>query len=87
MLRPETKKKMRGYLGLLNFYRKFLPVLAKHIQLLTNTLKKSLPDKINRIVDLEDFFELSKKSVCEHVELTTSSYWRLTPQMRALVQC
>ena len=56
--KPSTKKSMRSFLGLLNFYRKFVPNLAKHVASLTDLLKKSMPDKICWTVELNELFEI-----------------------------
>ncbi len=37
---PTTVKELQGYLGLINFYRRFLPAVAKILVPLTNVLKR-----------------------------------------------
>ena len=44
--KPATKKEMRSFLGLLSFYRKFVPNLSKYIAPLTDLLRKKCLDKI-----------------------------------------
>ena len=44
--RSTTKKEFRSFLGLLNYYRKFVPNLATEIALLTEMLKAISPDKL-----------------------------------------
>ena len=41
---PTKKKELRSFVGLLNFYRKFLPRLSHYISLLTDMLRKSCPN-------------------------------------------
>ena len=43
---PRNKKALRSFLGMINFYRKFVPHLATVIAPLTDLLKKCHPDKI-----------------------------------------
>jgi hypothetical protein len=38
--RPGTVKELQGFLGLLNFYRRFLPAVAATLRPLTNSLKR-----------------------------------------------
>ena len=44
--RPVNKKQLRSFLGLLNFYRKFIPHLSNHIANLTDLLSKGSPNVI-----------------------------------------
>ncbi|MFN9941561.1 MAG: hypothetical protein ACK56I_19000, partial [bacterium] len=37
--RPNTVKELQGFLGLLNFYRRFLPAVARTLQPLTDALR------------------------------------------------
>jgi hypothetical protein len=38
--RPGTVKELQGFLGLLNFYRRFLPAVAATLRPLTDALKR-----------------------------------------------
>ena len=66
---PETKQKMRSYLGFLSFYRCFIPNLATFIKPLTDLLKKSQPDTIVWSSELRSAFEKSKNLIGDEVLL------------------
>ena len=46
-VRPVTKKSMRAFSGLVNFYRRFIPNQATIVAPLTDATRKESPDKIN----------------------------------------
>ena len=43
---PVVKKDMRAFLGLLNFYRRFVPGIAMCVEPLTDSLKRIHPDRV-----------------------------------------
>ena len=67
--RPENKKKLRSFLGLLSFYRRFVPNLAQTVAILNELLRKNKPDKIAWSRELNDSFESARKAVCNNVLL------------------
>lgn len=56
---PKTQKEIKTYLGLLGYYRKFIPNFAKLTKPLTNCLKKNNKIDINN-EDYRESFEQSK---------------------------
>ena len=68
--RPTDKKSLRSYLGLLSFYRKFIPNLAVHTYPLSNLLKKGNPDIISWTADLTEIFEKSINLISENAMLS-----------------
>jgi hypothetical protein len=58
--RPETKKELRSYLGMIGYHRKFIPNFASHASVLTNLLTKGQPQKIKwspKALEAFDFFK------------------------------
>ena len=60
-VRPVTKKNMRAFLGLVNFYRRFIPNQATIVASLTDATRKESPDKINWTRPREKAFEKIKE--------------------------
>ena len=67
--RPENKKKIRSFLGLLLFYRRFVPNLAQTVAILNELLRKNKPDKIAWSREFNGSFESARKAVCNNVLL------------------
>ena len=67
--RPCDKKQMRSFLGLVNFYRKFLPNLRDHLSLLSDTLRKISPNKIKWDKVLSHCYEEALQLISADVEL------------------
>lgn len=65
---PETVKVLRRFLGMINFYRRFIPQAASDQALLNNFLKGSKKND-NRKIDWNEesinAFELCKKKLCD----------------------
>ncbi|CAB3246497.1 unnamed protein product [Arctia plantaginis] len=61
---PGSITQLQAYLGLLNYYGKFLPRLADHLAPLHNLLRKDVPFRWTETCNKS--FELSKKLVLEH---------------------
>jgi hypothetical protein len=62
--RPNTVKELQGFLGLLNFYRRFLETVARSLQPLTDALKgdKKGADLLEWSVEIEMSVTSSKKA-------------------------
>jgi hypothetical protein len=59
--RPETKKQVRSFLGLIGFYRKFVPNFAAIACPLTDLTKKGQPNKVSWGVCQENAFNALKQ--------------------------
>ena len=68
--KPVNKKMLRSYLGLLSFYRVFVPNLSSKITPLTNLLRKNCPDKIKWTDELLETFNISKNLICDKILLS-----------------
>lgn len=65
---PTTKKKVKSFLGMIGFYRKFIPNFATVALPLTDLTKKRTPNKIKWTDDLDHSFkELKGKLLSEPV--------------------
>jgi hypothetical protein len=63
--RPNTVKELQGYFGLLNFYRRFLPAVARTLQPLTDALRgdRKGTDPVEWSAEMEAAFTASKKAL------------------------
>ena len=62
--RPVTKKQVRQFLGLTGYYRRFVPQYASHSFNLTETTRKSAPEKVAWSEALERDFVYLKNCIC-----------------------
>ncbi len=62
---PNTVKELQGFLGLLNFYRRFLLAVAHTLQPLTDALRgdRKRVDPVEQSADMEAAFTASKKAL------------------------
>ena len=58
--RPETKKQLRGFLGLLGYYRKFIPNFSEVAATLSDRTGKKFPNKLRWSAECEKAFNLLK---------------------------
>lgn len=61
--RPHTKKQVRSFLGLVGFYRKFIPNFASIALPLTDSTKKGLPNQVSWTSAHELAFETLKRAL------------------------
>lgn len=66
---PVTKKDMRSFLGLLNFYRRFAPNLGMFTSSLNDTLKKGAPEKICWTNEIKNSFAEAIQCLVNNVPL------------------
>lgn len=60
---PITKKQLRSFLGLVGWYRKFIPHFATVTACLTDLLRKGKPNKLNWLPQHHDSFIKLKKLI------------------------
>ena len=66
---PTTKKQLRSFLGLINFYSKFVPNLSTHLAPLTDLLSKFCPDKLVWNSQYTDHFNKAINLISNDAEL------------------
>ena len=67
---PVTKKNVRQFLGLTGYYRRFVPEYASHSFNLTETTRKSAPERVAWNEALEQEFVYLKNCICSAPCLT-----------------
>ena len=67
---PVSKKHVRQFLGLTGYYRRFVPEYASHSFNLTETTRKSAPERVAWNVALEQEFVYLKNVICNSPCLT-----------------
>ena len=66
---PKTVKQLQTYLGMINFYRRFMPAAAKILRPLTDSLKGGVKGELQWTAEMKEAFSASKKCLCNCVEL------------------
>jgi len=62
---PNTKKRLRSFLGLVGWYRRLIPNFATRSVVLTDMTRKSSPIKLKWTQESEDAFKDLKNCLCE----------------------
>lgn len=63
---PQTKKQMKAFLGLANYYRKFVPRFAEFMVPLREPPQIGAPTKVMRTPKAERAFQEVKEALCLH---------------------
>ncbi|GFX21378.1 retrovirus-related Pol polyprotein from transposon opus [Trichonephila clavipes] len=71
LLRPTTKKQLRGLIGLASYYRDYIKNFSSIVLPLTNLTKKNIPNNIPWDDTAEESFQCLKKSLIEMPTLYT----------------
>ena len=58
---PKTKKQIRSFIGMIGFYRKFIPHFAEVSAILTDLTKGNLPNKVTWLISHQKAFDCLKK--------------------------
>jgi transposase InsO family protein len=69
--RPTTKKEVRSVLGLMGFYRTYIPNYAAMAAPLTDLTRKNAPNKVKWGAEEERAFEGLKEALCGATQLAT----------------
>ncbi len=75
--RPETKKQVRAFLGLVGWYRKFIPNFSARAITLTNLTKKTQPNKLVWTEDCEKAFNDLKGALCQEPVLQSPDFEKM----------
>ena len=70
---PSTIRHLQTFLGMVNFYRRFMPQAAKVLKPLTDVLKGGARGQITWTKEMDTAFLLGKKAITEAVELAHPS--------------
>lgn len=74
---PVTKKQVRSFLGLVGWYRKFIPNFSARAIALTNLTKKNQPNKVIWTEECEKAFKDLKDALCQEPVLLSPDYDKL----------
>lgn len=75
--RPVTKKQVRAFLGLVGWYRKFIPNFSARAITLTNLTKKNQPNNVVWTEDCEKAFKDLKDALCQEPVLQSPDFGKL----------
>ncbi len=67
--RPTDMRSLQFFLGLVNFYRRFVPVAAKILRPLTDALRSSGNSRLSWTTGMEAAFLKAKQAVCRAASL------------------
>ena len=67
--RPNTVKQLQVYLGMINFYRRFIPGAARVLKPMTDALRGSKRSALDWTAEMEQSFSSSKQGLASAVQL------------------
>ena len=71
--RPVTKKELKSYLGMLGYYRRFIPGFSSVALPLTEVTNLKSPSKLHWTNPMQHAFGSLRDALCEHTRLTIPS--------------
>ena len=71
--KPVSKKELKSYLGMLGYYRRFIPGFSSIALPLTEATRLNSPNTLIWTVPMEDAFKILRDTLCEHTQLTIPS--------------
>ncbi|KAK7898999.1 hypothetical protein WMY93_019852 [Mugilogobius chulae] len=71
---PTTKRKVRGFIGLVGWYRKFIPQFADRSAILNDLTKNSAPNKVRWTEACNRAFNDLKESICTRPVLQSPDF-------------
>ena len=70
---PVTKKELKSYLGMLGYYRKFIPGFSSIALPLTEATRLKSPNRLDWTRHMSDAFHTLRDTLCSHSQLTIPS--------------
>jgi RNase H-like domain found in reverse transcriptase len=67
--RPKTVGQLQTFLGMANFYRRFLPAAAQQLRPLTEAMKGGQAAQLAWTAEMDTAFDWCKQGLCKAVEL------------------
>ena len=71
--KPVTKKELKSYLGMLGYYRRYIPGFSSIALPLTEVTHLKSPNKLSWTEPMEGAFNTLKDTLCKHSQLTIPS--------------
>lgn len=71
---PATKKQVRSFLGLIGWYRRFIPDFSTKAAVLTELTKKASPNKVRWTPTCEEAFNHLKQALCQDPVLQSPDF-------------
>ena len=71
---PKTKKQIRSFIGMIGFYRKFIPHFAEISACLTDLTKKNLPNKVSCLPEHQKAFNCLKQALVSYPVLQNPDF-------------
>lgn len=72
--RPRTKRQVKSSLGLLNWYRRFVPGLSSVAVPLIQLTRKNQPNRIQWMKECEEPFQALEEAMCKEPVLKSSDF-------------
>ncbi len=71
---PKTLNQMRSFLGLANYYAKYVPSFVSHLSVLSPAIRKDQPSKIAWTPEMITVFKGIIQKICQHTQLVVPEH-------------
>jgi len=72
-IQPKTKKQLKSFLGMVGYYRRFVPGFSSIAKPLTEATKRLAPNRLRWTDHMHESFHNLKDTPCRNTELTIPS--------------
>lgn len=76
-LQPQTKSQMRSFLGLANYYRRFIPCFAEKATALIDAIRGKVQGSIRWPRQMEGAFKAIKRALCNDLVVVTPDFSKI----------